>query len=260
LELTRARLGNGLAVGSTAALLARDLDLPTLVSYWGERTPLVIAAAVILAGLWTTRLRPAVAAATACLALAWLVVGFTPLTAWMARELPRRDAERPADAAFVLASRIQDDGELTATAMSRLVHALELLGQDKASRLVLSELPPPYAAYAPAARALMAHLRLKQELLSVGPVRSTRDEAVLVARLFRERGWRRVLLVTSPTHARRAAASFEREGLEVVSSPATETRFDLERLARPDERLFAFGSLLHERVGIQVYRYRGWME
>jgi uncharacterized SAM-binding protein YcdF (DUF218 family) len=260
LELTRARLGNGLAVGSTAALLARDLDLPTLVSYWGERTPLVIAAAVILAGLWTTRLRPVVAAVTACLALAWLVIAFTPLTPWMARDLPRRDAEAPADAAFVLASRIQDDGELTTTAMSRLVHALELLGQDKASRLVLSELPSPYAPFAPAARTLMAHLGLKQELLTVGPVSSTRDEAVLVSRLFRERGWRRVLLVTSPTHTRRAAASFEREGLLVVSSPATETRFDLELLARPDDRLFAFGSLLHERVGIQVYRYRGWME
>jgi uncharacterized SAM-binding protein YcdF (DUF218 family) len=91
-------------------------------------------------------------------------------------------------------------------------------------------------------------------------VRSTHDEAVLVARLFRERGWRRVLLVTSPTHTRRAAAAFEREGLLVVSSPAIETRFDLERLEHPDERLFAFGSLIHERAGIAVYRYRGWIK
>jgi uncharacterized SAM-binding protein YcdF (DUF218 family) len=255
LELTRARLGQGLAVGSTLALLARDLDLATLVSYWGDRSPLVIAIALGVALLWTTRLRRVIALAAACLGLAWIVIAFTPTTALLARDLPRRDPEQPADAVFVLASRIQDDGELTTTAMSRLLHALELLGQGQAPRLVLSELPPPYAPYAPAARALMAHLKLTQELLSVGPVRSTHDEAVLVARLFRERGWRRVLLVTSPTHTRRAAAAFEREGLLVVSSPAIETR-----LEHPDERLFAFGSLIHERAGIAVYRYRGWIK
>lgn len=260
MEVTPARLGNGLAVGAAAALLARDLDLPTLASYWGDRSPLVIAAAGVLALLWTTRLRPVVAAMAVGLGLAWIVVVLSPLTLWMARELPRRDAPRPADAAFVLASRIQKDGELTSTAMSRLVHALELLGEGKAPRLLLSELPPPYAAYAPAARALMTHLGLKHELLTVGPVRSTRDEAVAVSRLFRERGWRRVLLVTSPVHTRRAAATFEREGLEVVSSPATETLFDLERLDEPDDRLFAFGALLHERVGLQLYRFRGWMK
>lgn len=260
MDVTAARLGNGLAVGSTAALLARDLDLPTLVSYWGNRSPLVVAVAIVLALLWTTRLRALIAAATAGLALIWLAVVSTPLTIWMAKDLPRRDVLAAADAVFVLGSRIQDDGEVTTSAMSRLVHALELLGQDKAPRLVLSELPPPYAAYAPVARTLMAHLGLKHELLTVGPVRSTREEALLVAKLFGERGMRRVLLVTSPTHSRRAAAAFEREGLEVVSSPATETRFDLERLSEPDERLFAFGTLLHERVGIQVYRWRGWIQ
>ncbi len=49
MELTPARLGNGLAVGAAAALLARDLDLPTLLSYRGDRSPLVIAAAGVLA-------------------------------------------------------------------------------------------------------------------------------------------------------------------------------------------------------------------
>jgi uncharacterized SAM-binding protein YcdF (DUF218 family) len=253
------RFGTGLAVGAAAALLARDLDLPTLLSYWGSRAPLVPAAALLLALLWRTRLRPAIALATALLAAAWLAVAFTPLTAWMARELPRRDADAPADAVFLLASRVQDDSEPTCTAMSRLVHGLELLGEGRAPRLVVSELPPPFAPYAPAARTLMTRLGLTRELLAVGPVHSTREEALAVAKLFRERGWRRVLLVTSPTHTRRAAAAFEREGLDVVSSPALETQFDLEALSRPDDRLFAFGALLHERVGIAVYRWRGWI-
>ena len=260
MESTRSRLGNGLAVGATGALLARDLDLPTLVSYWGARAPLTVAAALLLALLWMTRLRPLVAAATVALALAWLGVAFTPLTHLAAAGLERHDLERPADAVYVLASRVQDDGELTSSAMSRLLHGLELLGQDQAQHLVLGELPPPYAAYAPAARRLMTSLGLKQELLTVGPVTNTREEAVQLARLFKQRGWKSVLLVTSPTHTRRAAATFEREGLVVISSPGMETRFDLETLTFPDERLLAFGTLLHERVGIEVYKRRGWIE
>ena len=254
------RFLTGLAVGGAAALLARDLDLPTLVSYWGSRSPLVPALALLLALVWLTRLRPLVAGATALLALAWLAVVFTPLTAWMAQGLSRRDAVRSADAVFVLASRTQDDGEPTCTAQSRLLHGLELLGEGRAPRLVVSELPPPFAAYAPQARSWMTSFGVQGELLAVGPVRSTREEAVLVARLFRERGWRSVLLVSSPSHTRRAAATFAREGLDVISSPALETQFDMERLDRPDDRLFAFGSLLHERAGLVFYRWRGWID
>ena len=258
----RARLWTGLVLGSATALLARDLDLPTLVSYWEDRVPLVLVTAVVVAALWAwaARLRPLLLGVTALLGATWLLVAFTPVTRWMARDLPRRDAESPADAVFVLASRLQDDGELTTPAMSRLLHGLELLGQGLAPRLVLSELPAKhYQPYAPAARALMAHLGLRQELLTVGPVHNTREEALAVAELFRDHGWKRLLLVTAPTHSRRAAATFEGAGLEVISSPSIETQFDLETLGGYDERLGAFGDLVHELVGIQVYRWRGWI-
>ena len=91
------------------------------------------------------------------------------------------------------------------------------------------------------------------------PVTNTRDEAKLVAEMFRLEGWRTVIVVTSPTHSRRASASLEREGLDVVSSPSVETRFDLETLDRPGERLMAFGALTHERLGLLWYRFKGWV-
>jgi uncharacterized SAM-binding protein YcdF (DUF218 family) len=249
----------GLALAGAAALLARDLDLPTLVSYWYDRTPLVAAATLLLFLLWLTRLRAVVVAGTAALALLWLVVAFTPLTRLLADGLVRRDPVRDADAVFVLATDLQDDGELTTPAMSRLLHGLELLADGRAPRLVLSELREPRPRYAVPARELIAHLKVPGELLTVGPVDNTHDEALAVARLFRERKLRRVLLVTSPTHSRRAAAAFEHERLEVISSPSVETRFDLERLTKPDDRMFAFGSIVHERLGLLVYRWRGWI-
>jgi uncharacterized SAM-binding protein YcdF (DUF218 family) len=249
----------GAACGALLGFLARDLDLRALVSYWHDVQALVAVTALLGAVLWTTRARVVLAAATLFLAAVWLVVAFTPLTPQLSTGLFRRDPLRPADAVFVLASRLQDDGDLTSVAEARLVHALELVAQGHAPRLVLSELRAPSAAYATPARAMMRHFAIQADLLTVGPVDSTRDEAQAVARLFRERGWRRVLLVTSPLHSRRASAAFEHEGLEVIASPCAETRYDIETLITPADRLMAFGSLMHERLGLWVYARRGWI-
>jgi uncharacterized SAM-binding protein YcdF (DUF218 family) len=100
----------------------------------------------------------------------------------------------------------------------------------------------------------------RAEVVSVGRILNTHDEAVAVARLFRERGYTRVLAVTSPTHSRRAAAALERQGLVVFSVPAVETRFDLERLHWPGDRREGFAAIAHERLGLVVYRRRGWIE
>ena len=135
----------GLAVGGASGLLADSLGLHSAVSYWGPRAPVVAALALLFALLWSTRLRPVLAAGAAGLGALWLAVAFTPLTPWLARGLVRRDALRPADAVVVLASSLQKDGDLTPTSMSRLVHALELLGQGQAPRLVLTEIGPPVA-------------------------------------------------------------------------------------------------------------------
>jgi len=86
-----------------------------------------------------------------------------------------------------------------------------------------------------------------------------RTEAVAVARLLRERGWKRVLAVTSPLHSRRAAASLEAQGIEVASCPSMEPRFDVNALRPGGDRLEAFGHALHERLGLFVYRRRGWI-
>jgi uncharacterized SAM-binding protein YcdF (DUF218 family) len=209
--------------------------------------------------LWRTRLRPVLIGAVIALAALWLTVAFTPLAAHLARGLTRRDTVGPADAVLVLSSRLQKDGELTPPALSRLVHGLELLGEGRAPRIVLSELDPPAPSYAAVARTLMGNLGLSRELLSVGPVSRTRDEAVQVADLCRRQGWHRLLVVTSPSHSRRACAAMEREGLEVICSPAVETEFDVENLDRPPERLRSFRSSIHEWLGLWLYERRDWV-
>lgn len=253
------RVGTGALAGAVVMFLARDLDLPTLVSYPLDRTLLLLPLVILGALAWGSRLRGAVVVGILGLGAVWGVVALTPLCAWMADGLVRRDPLQPADAVFVHSSRLQADGDPDTSALSRLVRGLELLGEKRAPRLILSELHPPSASYAAYARAMMRRLGLALPVVTVGPVWNTRDEAVAVAALCRQEGWERVLVVTSPYHTARACASLEQEGLEVICSPSPETRFDLESLDRPGERLAAFGPLLHERVGIWVYARRGWI-
>jgi len=69
-------------------------------------------------------------------------------------------------------------------------------------------------------------------LAVTGPA-STLDEVRMLARLARERGWRRLGLVTSAVHMRRAMRLARRYGLEAVPLPAD--RLGLRRRLRPHD-------------------------
>jgi uncharacterized SAM-binding protein YcdF (DUF218 family) len=249
----------GLTAGALAGLIFDDLGLTSTVSFWGDPGPLVAGFALGGALLWTTRARRLVGAAVAALGVLWLLVAFTPLTAWLASGLVRRDPPEPADAVFVLASSIQPTGELTATAMSRLVHGIELVAEHQAPALVLSDLQSPDPSYTGAAKALMENFGIAAELQTVGGKANTRDEALSLARLCGVHGWKRVIVVTSPYHSRRACGAVESEGLSVVCSPSVETRYDVNGLTHSDERRLAFSAAIHERIGLFLYGLRGWL-
>jgi hypothetical protein len=178
----------------------------------------------------------------------------------MTDPLIRRDPVQAADAVFVLASRIQMDGDPTSPSMSRLLRGVELVTEGRARHLVVSEVPRLQGRHLPLAEDWVGRFAPGVEVHAVGPILNTHDEALAVAELFEERGWRRVLLVTSPTHTRRAAATFEAQDLEVIAVPSVETTVDLEALEFPSDRRQAFGMLAHEWVGLFVYRQRGWID
>ena len=249
----------GLTAGALAGLIIQDLGLASTVSFWGDPGPLVVASALGCALLWTTPLRRLAGLLVAALCALWVAVAFTPLTAWLADGLVRRDPPAAADAVFVTASSIHPTGELSSPAMSRLLRGIELVAQHQAPALVLSDLKSPYPSYAGAAKALMENLGVVVELQTVGGNRNTRDEALSIARLSRERGWKNVIVVTSPYHTRRACAAVEHEGLSVICSPAAETSYDVKGLGRSDERRHAFSAALHERIGLWLYWWRGWL-
>jgi uncharacterized SAM-binding protein YcdF (DUF218 family) len=248
-------------VGALLGFLSKELSLPDLISYWHSRTPLLFLFVLVGGALFQLKWGRIIAlVGLGALSLLWMLVAFTPLTSWIADGLTRRDPPKKADAIFVLSSGLQPDGELTSAAMSRLLKGLEVLQEGHAPRLILSELYPPQQSYEAVARPLMKSLKIEQELLTIGPVYNTHDEAVALGKLFKEKNWKTLIVVTTPAHSKRASAVIEQQGIEVVSIPATETRYDIELLSGYDERVYSFGSLMHERVGLWIYKRRGWIK
>ncbi len=201
--------------------------------------------------------------ALAALVLAlYLAVSYSPLAALVAGPLRVETAPVSADAVVVLAATIQRDNDLADEALSRAVRGIQLVQARHAPRLVLTEMPPPQGSSRAAVQRLLDGLGIRCAIETVGPVVHTRDEAVAVSALARERGWKRILMVTSPTHSRRALATFRKAapaGLEVVSTPCREGSFDMERIDHAGDRRWAFATAAHEWLGIWMYRVRGWM-
>ena len=101
---------------------------------------------------------------------------------------------------------------------------------------------------------------------------NTYEEAVEDAKILRENGLSKIILVSSATHMRRAVPLFEKQGLEVIPAP-TDFSFsdqEWENLLRFDlETAWSFivptiGSMetlqnaMKEYIGYFVYDLRGW--
>lgn len=245
----------GAAMG---ALLA--VTLPQLLS-----TGLLGMAALLVAGVglgaWIggTRVRWLLPLAAFGLVALLGVVVSTPLAGRLADRLVREDPLQRADAVVTLSSGSSREGTLDSYGTERLLGALELLADGWAPALVRTELPPEWPSTAGDVERLTRLAGLDVPILAAGPVESTRDEAVAVARLAAERGWRRIILVTSPVHSARAAAVFEGAGLTVISRPCRDRVAFRSEPSWPAIRLDVFQGWLHEEAGWVLYSARGWV-
>lgn len=226
--------------------------------------------------LWLVR-RRRLAARIALLAFAWLYAFSTAtvanyLTDYLEEPFPPKAMSVvPVVDAIVLLGGATRGDTLRARApdlnqrADRLVHAAALYRQARAPLVVVSGGSPV------GGRSEAAQMRdlLLQMGVPLGAMqlerqsRNTRENAAYTGDLLRERGARRILLVTSAFHMRRAVPLFEQQGLEVHPAPT-----DFQRLV--DNSLVpgwlpGVGNLarsseaLHEIVGYWYYRWRGWL-
>jgi len=149
----------------------------------------------------------------------------------------------------------------------RVWHAARIFHAGKAPLVILSGGIIPRlgteVSEAEAMRMFLADLGVPAEAIRLEErSRNTHENAVFTAELLQKSGLARGLLVTSALHMPRAMAAFQEAGVEVVPA-ATDFRLREEppHLLRwlPEVRSLAISTaVLHEYLGLWMYRHRGW--
>lgn len=236
---------------------AWEVALAVLATFLGEvrATPAVL---LLLIGLGTlagalTVLRRVLGVLGGVLLAALSLCLLTPVLRAPLSALEVRQTPVPADAIVILGGGVQcGTAALEASSLTRLTQGLTLWRAGYAPRVTVSEQsgligPRDCPKMSDIERRIIAGLYAHSgpEVLTLRRVTTTRDEAARVRDLARAGGWRRVLLVTTPSHSRRAQAIFRAQGVDAVSVPAPEIRFD-ETLNTPLDRLWALRVLSYE--------------
>ncbi len=216
--------------------------------------------------------------------LIWLVMTLftcTPTTGWLMAGLENRlpavvlaDVQ-PADVIICLGggaepSLKEPTGVSFNSNCDRMTTSLALLSQKKAPEMIVTGGGYKQKGHMfSEADAVVGYLKqtlgLTLNITSLGICADTHDEAVKVAALSKEKGWQRILLVTSATHMSRAVATFEKAGLKVSAVPCDyQSSFnsitDISWLHLPKTNsLQGFASWSHEIIGTWIYRLRGWI-
>jgi len=202
---------------------------------------------------------------TALTGITLLLASYTPIAAPLLAGFVRRDgnATPPPDAVVVFSGAVTAEGRVMGPALDRLLTGMAEAKRRGIPQLALStvadEEDPTVATSERDQREMANTFAPELQLRFVHDVHSTRDEALAFAALARTHRWQRVLVVTSPSHSRRACSAVERAGLSVQCHPAVSRSYALSRLNHAESRRLAFADVLYEMAATLLYRLRGWM-
>lgn len=211
------------------------------------------------------------------------IVGSTPVPDWLLESLERPYATFPAadqlptaDAVVLLGGGSEparrEFCELhLSPAGDRLVMARALMRLGKAPVLVLGgggmRIDGRWESEAEHVRDLFVTWDIPASAMIPLPYNAdTHDEAVHTRAVAEARGWKRILLVTSANHMRRASAVFRKQGLDVIPVPCN---FLTSLSTSPGpypicvpryDGFVKMATWLHEMAGWRMYRRRGWVD
>ncbi|MSU40485.1 MAG: YdcF family protein [Pedosphaera sp.] len=188
------------------------------------------------------------------------------------------DAVPSADAVVVLGGFVHRHSGIEEPAgvdfsdsVDRFLTGVELLQKGKAQNLVLGggEFGPRNNSKSEgeAVQRLLERWKISEAVVhQTGICANTQEEAVKVLDLIKRNQWKRVHLVTSAWHMRRALAVFRTAGVEAIpvacdfaAYPARESWWTMTTVLPTTSRLLVLHRYLHEEVGWLYYRSRGWI-
>ena len=153
---------------------------------------------------------------------------------------------------------------------NRLLHAFRLFEDGKAPLIMVTggNVFPQEGLHAEAtySKAILTSWGVPDgAIVTESKSRNTRQNALYSHQILSTQGVDRILLVTHAFHMPRAAAVFRHAGFEVIPSPSSFSITDYRRPKLLDwwpslGNLGKAQALMHEKLGLFVYRLRGWIE
>jgi len=178
---------------------------------------------------------------------------------WMAAPLQMSAAPVHADAVVVFAGGVGESGRAGGGAQERLKRAVDLYRGGFAPALILSSGYVYSFHEAEVMRALAVDQGVPAGAIVLEEhATNTYQNVRFVDAILRDHHWRRILLVSSPYHMRRALLVWHKQaaGIEVTPTPVTRSQFyDHARGATLEQ----VRGILQEYLAIFAYWRRGWL-
>jgi uncharacterized SAM-binding protein YcdF (DUF218 family) len=168
-------------------------------------------------------------------------------------------------AVVVLSAGVNANATISGEALDHLITGLELIRAGKATVLVTTTVEQKFPAGVVTSTVdqsrIVALFGGQVQWLRTPPGNSTREEALGSATLLMPRGIRRIAIVASPMHTRRACSTFEGVGFEVTCVPArVRSPGGRGPASWPADRLSVFGDWMYEVAATAKYRANGWLD
>lgn len=137
--------------------------------------------------------------------------------------MPLKAPSNPADAdaVVVLGAKVAASGVAGAAIRRRVAHGVRIVTERRIEMLLVSG---GNAGPGPSEAAVMRRLALDhgiadERIVTEERSRNTFENGVYTGRIIRDRGWRRIVLITDAWHMRRALYVFHRLGLDAGGDP-----------------------------------------
>ena len=187
----------------------------------------------------------------------YLLIFQSPLVWWLAEPLRVVEAPQPSDAVVVFAGGVGESGRAGGGVQERISKAIELYHEGVAPRLIISSGYVFALREAESMKAIaIANGVPPEAILLEERAANTYENVVFTNRLLAKDGWRRIALVSSPYHMRRALLAWRKVAPEVrvtATPPETSLFYAHTRGASAEQ----IRGLLQEYAAIAYYWWRG---
>ena len=202
------------------------------------------------------------------LALAWIILFYTPFIWFLANPLKISHASQPSDCIVVFAAGVGESGKAGQGYEERVQQAVALYKEGYAKNMIFSSGYTYVFKEAEIMKTLTVSLGIPEgAIILEEKATNTYENVRFVNDILKGKRWNRILLVTSPYNMLRATLVFKKNapGIKVICSPIANSRFYMRRpqvkgnLLLRQANIEQIKGIIHEYLGIIYYWSKGWI-